>query len=121
MNPCSPFAQPSFANPWSLRIFGVTLAAVEAGAFTLQEFQKALIENIGAFETEGQSIDSDEIYYTRWTEALTKLLTDRNLLEPARLINAEHAVRHALKALWHNHTREDEKCDPQPVFVEAAQ
>ncbi len=122
-----PFGHPSFANPWSLRVFGVTLAAAEAGVFTLQEFQQALIAQIQAWESSGRCIDSDEIYYTRWTDALTELLCRKNVLPIARLAGAERAVRDALKALQqdhdhpHGHDQDEPNEPPMPLHVEAAQ
>lgn len=132
MSDFDPFAGPSFVNPWSLRVFGVTLAAAEAGVFTLKEFQKALIAQIGDFEAAGGCIDSDETYYTHWTDALTSLLEEKKLVEPTRLIPAEQAVRDVLEALWHDHDHDhghDHEHDRahdaatavrRPVFVEAA-
>lgn len=116
-----PFGRPSFANPWSLRVFGVTLAAAEAGVFTLQEFQQALIVQIQAWESSGRCIDSDESYYTRWTEALTELLCRKNVLPVARLTGAEQAVRDALRALQHDHDHDHHHEHPAPLHVEGAQ
>jgi nitrile hydratase accessory protein len=129
----NPFEKPSFSNPWSLRVFAVTLAASEAGLFSLQDFQRALIARIQAHEAEGRCIDSDESYYSRWTEALTALLATKQLVAPDRLTPAEQAVRDALKALQgvhvhgddddddHEHHHADEaRPQPRPVHVEAA-
>jgi nitrile hydratase accessory protein len=121
----TPFDRPSFANPWSLRVFGVTLAAAESGMFTLQEFQQALIAQIQAWEASGHCIDSDESYYSRWTEALTELLHRKNVLPADRLLGAEQAVREALKALQHDHDHDHEhEHEPVrrsvPLHVEAA-
>jgi nitrile hydratase accessory protein len=117
----TPFDRPSFANPWSLRVFGVTLAAAESGMFTLQEFQQALIAQIQAWEASGHCIDSDESYYSRWTEALTELLHRKDVLRADRLLGAEQAVREALKALEHDHDHEHEPVRRSvPLHVEAA-
>ena len=125
----TPFARPSFANPWSLRVFGVTLAAAEAGIFTLQEFQQALIAQIQVWESSGRCIDSDESYYTRWTEALTELLLRKNVLAASQLPDAEQAVRDALKVLQHDHAHDDDHdhdhhhgsdAHPVPLHVDAA-
>ena len=123
MKTFDPFEQPTFGNPWSLRVFGVTLAAAEAGAFTLKEFQQALIERIGSLEAAGGCVDSDETYYTQWAEALTTLLERKRVIGPDRLVPAEQAVRDALEAMWHDHDHDhddDHEVAPQPVFVEAA-
>jgi nitrile hydratase accessory protein len=116
----TPFDHPSFANPWSLRAFGVTLAAAEAGLFTLQEFQQSLIAQIRAYEAAGHSIDSDESYYVRWIEALVELLRSKNMLADGALQSAEDAVRKALRALQHDHDLDHEPIRPMPLFVEPA-
>lgn len=124
----NPFEQPSFVNPWSLRVFAVTLAAAESGIFSLQEFQQALISEIRKHEAQGHGIDSDESYYTRWTEALTALLLTRKLLTQEQLGPVEQAARDAVAALQHareHHDHQHLHCDarpqPRPLFVEAAQ
>ncbi len=104
--PDTPFDRPSFANPWSLRVFAITLAAAETGTFTLQEFQQSLIQQIQAWEASGHCIDSDESYYTRWTEALTELLLSKNALLAVDLPIAEQSVRDALLTLRHEHEHE---------------
>jgi nitrile hydratase accessory protein len=118
-NLANPFSHPSFANPWSLRVFGVTMAAAESGVFTLQEFQQALIQQIQAHESMGKCIDSDESYYTRWTEALTELLQSKQVIDVVRLQPAEQRIRDALAAIWDDHDHDHDHA-PQPVFVESA-
>lgn len=124
----NPFEQPSFVNPWSLRVFAVTLAAAESGIFSLREFQQALISEIRKHEAQGHCIDSDESYYTRWTEALTALLLTRKLLTQDQLGPVEQAARDAVAALQrerehhdHQHIHCDARLQPRPLFVEAAQ
>lgn len=119
-----PFLSPAFTNPWSLRVFGLTLAAAEGGVFTLKEFQQALITQIQAYEAGGDCIDSDEVYYSCWTEALTELLRGKQVFDRTHLEPAEQSVRDALMALWHHHEDNDHhhhhRPQPQPVYVEAA-
>lgn len=131
-----PFNQHSFVNPGSLRIFAVTMAAAESGLFSLQDFQGALIARIRNFEAQGYCIDSDESYYMRWTEALTDLLSTRQVLTSTRLAPVEQAVRDAVAGLHqaqdhdhhfpgahrhaHAHPRGGSRRHPRPLFVEAA-
>jgi len=124
----NPFEQPSFVNPWSLRVFAVTLAAAESGIFSLQEFQQALIAEIRKHEAHGHCIDSDESYYTRWTEALTALLLTRKLFTGEQLAPVEQAARDAATAMQRaqehhdrQHIHRDARPQPRPLFVEAAQ
>lgn len=85
-----------FESPWSARVFGITLAVAESGLFTLSEFQQALIESIGAHE-KVEGIDSDEVYYSRWIEALVGLLRDKHALSDETLLAIEARIRTALQ------------------------
>lgn len=93
----------TFSAPWAARAFGVTLAAAEAGAFTLRDFQQALIRSIRGHESGGGCIDSDEVYYNCWIAALTELVSSRTAIDGARLAAAEEAVREALRLQTHDH------------------
>lgn len=95
-----------FELPWAARLFGVTLAAAEAGAFTLAEFQQALIEAVRRHERAGGVIAGEAEYYERWAEALLSLLAAR------RLAGAEEAVRCAVPDHHHDH---DEPPRPEPI------
>lgn len=105
----------SFETPWSARAFGVTLAAAEAGLFSLNEFQRALIGRIGAHEQAGQSIDSDEAYYGCWIGALVDLLSAKGLIRSDALATAEEGIRAALREM-HSHEHDHH---PRPVRIDA--
>ena len=89
----APLSEMSFGDPWTARLFGVTLALSEAGRFSLQDFQAALTAAVGGFEERGR-IEDEADYYTRWLEALTALLSasgdldDRSLTESERIVAA---------------------------------
>lgn len=85
-----------FHSPWSARVFGITLAVAESGLFTLSEFQQALIESI-ATQEKIKSIDSDEVYYSRWIEALVTLLRSKQALSDQALLAIETRIRTALQ------------------------
>lgn len=85
-----------FESPWSARVFGITLAVAESGLFTLSEFQQALIESIGTQE-KIKPIDSDEVYYSRWIEALVDLLRSKQALSDQALLTIEARIRAALQ------------------------
>jgi nitrile hydratase accessory protein len=68
-----------FDAPWESRLFGVTLALVEAERFAWSEFQRQLIAAVRRWETEhpdGQGYR----YYERWAEALESLLDDLGIV-----------------------------------------
>lgn len=92
-----------FESPWSARVFGITLAVAESGLFTLGEFQQALIESIGTQE-KIKPIDSDEVYYSRWIEALVSLLRSKQALSDQALLAIETRIRAALQ---HQHDHDD--------------
>ena len=62
-----------FAAPWESRLFGMTLALVESGAFAWSEFQHELVTAIRAWEATAAPGDAYH-YYERWQEALERLL-----------------------------------------------
>lgn len=107
----------SFETPWSARAFGVTLAAAEAGLFTLAEFQRALIGRIGVHEQAGQKIDSDEIYYECWIGALVDLLCAKGLIASEALATAEEGIRAAVREM---HSHDHDHHHLRPVRIDAA-
>lgn len=64
-----------FDAPWESRLFGVTMALVEAERFAWSEFQPRLIAAVGRWEAEHPDGEGYS-YYERWAEALESLLDD---------------------------------------------
>lgn len=62
-----------FTEPWEGRIFGVAVAAQEAGFFTAEEFRQALIRAIAD--------DPEAPYYGSWSQALLAMTVEKGLLE----------------------------------------
>lgn len=114
----SGFDNLTFQTPWSARVFGITLAASESGAFAMREFQQALIESIRAHELEHGCIDGDLAYYSCWTEALAQLLQKKRIINSGDLASDEDRIREALQALQHEHDHDDVASFPAPVYVE---
>jgi len=65
-----------FAAPWERRVFGLTMALVERGAFEYAAFQKHLIAEIGAWEA-SHPAEERWSYYRCWARALESLLADQ--------------------------------------------
>jgi nitrile hydratase accessory protein len=84
-----------FEAPWESRIFGVTLALLEAGRFEWPEFQARLIAAIA--EHEAQLGEGEYQYYGCWLEAFRGLATEKRWLEPRALdaLEAELLARPA--------------------------
>ena len=91
----------SFDEPWSARLFALTLAAAEAGIFTIGEFQSAMIEAVGRHEANAE-ISNNRTYYERWIEALVGLLGKKRLVDGTSLHQAEERLLAALAAM-HRH------------------
>ncbi|CAN5464051.1 hypothetical protein BH11ACT6_BH11ACT6_60210 [soil metagenome] len=62
-----------FDQPWEGRVFGVAVAAQEAGLFTAEEFRQALIVAIAG--------DPDARYYANWSQALLSMMLEKRLLD----------------------------------------
>jgi nitrile hydratase accessory protein len=67
-----------FSEPWESRVFGLTMALQERGAFEWEEFRQRLIAEISAWEREHGERDEYR-YYARWQCALELLLADKGL------------------------------------------
>ena len=84
-----------FAAPWESRIFGMTLALLDAGRFEWPEFQQRLVDSIAWHEAEMG--EGEYQYYTCWLEAFRDLATDKGWLDAAALsaLEAQLAARPA--------------------------
>ena len=68
-----------FDAPWESRLFGVTLALVEAERFAWSEFQQRLIDAVRLWESDHPDGEGYR-YYERWAEALESLLDDLGIV-----------------------------------------
>ena len=62
-----------FAEPWESRAFGMAVGLHEQGLFAWDEFRRALIERIGAWES--SNTGEPYVYYEHWLGALEDVLT----------------------------------------------
>ncbi len=62
-----------FNHPWEGRVFGIAVAAQEAGFFTAEEFRQALIAAIAQ--------DPGRPYYGSWSAALLSVALAKCLLD----------------------------------------
>ncbi len=88
-----------FAAPWESRLFGLTMALLQAGAFEWEEFRAQLIAAIG--EWERQPDHGAWRYYERWQVALERLLAAKNLCSPSDV--ARRTVALAARPAGHDH------------------
>jgi len=70
-----------FAEPWESRVFGLTMALHEAGAFSWEEFRSRLIDEIRreAEDSEGQG------YWRAWRCAFESLLHAKGICASGEL------------------------------------
>jgi nitrile hydratase accessory protein len=79
-----------FAAPWESRIFGVTLALLEAGRFQWPEFQSRLVSAIARHEVErGEGAYQ---YYGCWLEAFCRLASDKGWIDATELDTLEREL-----------------------------
>lgn len=83
-----------FASPWESRVFGVTVALVEAGRFTWDEFRARLIAAL-ARAPDGAR------YYDSWTVALEELLVVKGICTVAEIARREREL--AARPQGHDH------------------
>ena len=74
-----------FTEPWEARAFAVAVALCEAGQFQWSEFQRKLIDEIGASEKSGGVTSGGPDYYRHWLAALTRLLKAKGIVGGAEL------------------------------------
>ena len=89
-----------FDAPWESRLFGVTLALVEAERFAWTEFQQRLIAAVRRWETEHPDGEGYR-YYERWAEALESLLDDLGIV--AVETTDERVLALAARPAGHDH------------------
>jgi nitrile hydratase accessory protein len=90
-----------FETVWESRLFGMTMALYEAGAFRWQEFRDQLIAAIAAWEHAHHSSAVEYRYWDRWLEAFERLVADKGLC-PANALH-ERVETLAARPAGHDH------------------
>ena len=90
-----------FAEPWEGRAFGLTMALVDAGTIEYETFRTALIEQIGAADTDGFS------YYRCWLQALEQVVAGSRLVSPDDL--RARSAAFAARPAGHDHRHDGEQ------------
>jgi nitrile hydratase accessory protein len=89
-----------FDAPWQTRLFGMTMALHESGAFEWEEFRQRLITAIGEWDTSHGDAEPYE-YWTHWQTALEDLIDDLGVVSAAAL--ADRASAYAARPAGHDH------------------
>jgi nitrile hydratase accessory protein len=89
-----------FDAPWESRLFGVTMALVDADRFRWSEFQRRLIAAVARWEADHPDGEGYR-YYERWAEALESLLDDLGIVATETTDARAHAL--AARPAGHDH------------------
>ena len=89
----------AFSAPWEGRLFGLTMALVEAGRLDWETFRGRLIARIGAWE--GAAPDEEWNYWLRWREAFEESLVAAGLVGGSEIDDV--ARRLAARPHGHDH------------------
>lgn len=85
---------PVFQEPWQAQAFAMTLALHERGLFSWNEWAESLSQTIRQAQAAGDP-DTGENYYQHWLAALERIVTTKNLLDPAALARRKDDWAHA--------------------------
>jgi nitrile hydratase accessory protein len=90
-----------FATVWESRLFGMTMALYEAGAFRWEEFRDQLIAAIAAWERDHAPDDPEFHYWNCWLDAFTKLVASKDMCSADAL--AQRTAEFAARPPGHDH------------------
>jgi len=90
-----------FAAPWEGRLFGMTMALVEAGVLAWTDFQAELVAEIGRWEASEDIKVEPYSYYDRWLVAFESVLDEKDVLPLSDL--ATKAKELVLRPHGHDH------------------
>jgi nitrile hydratase accessory protein len=89
-----------FDAPWQTRLFGMTMALHEAGAFEWEDFRQRLIAAIGDWDASHGEAEPYE-YWTHWQTALEGVVDEIDLVSAAAL--DDRASAYAARPAGHDH------------------
>lgn len=75
---------PVFAEPWQAQAFALAVRLSAQGHFTWKEWAAALADELKAVADRGEPDDGSR-YYEHWLAALERLVTSKNLSNPAEM------------------------------------
>ena len=89
-----------FEAPWQGRVFGMARSLADAGMYTWDEFRAHLIDVIGDWDRNADTVD-EYAYYEHFLAAFEALLAEKRLLGREKL--AERAAEFDLRPHGHDH------------------
>ena len=100
---------PVFKEPWQAQAFAMAVTLSEAGLFSCQEWSSELGASIQSRQKKGDP-DDDETFYLHWLETLEKMLSRKNLIEHADLLQRITEWKEAYLKTPHGQTVQLESC-----------
>jgi nitrile hydratase accessory protein len=98
-------AQVAFDTAWQIRVFALAVAAHQAGQYSWQEFQQALIAAIASWEQ--ARTGEPWRYYDRWLDALEAVLVRTDALTPAQVGERTRIVLATPRDMSHQRARRE--------------
>ena len=100
---------PVFKEPWQAQAFAMAVTLSEAGLFSWQEWSSELGASIQSWQKKGDP-DNGETYYLHWLETLEKMLSRKNLIEHADLLQRISEWKEAYLKTPHGQRVQLESC-----------
>jgi nitrile hydratase accessory protein len=81
---------PRFKAPWEAETFAMAVSLEQCGIFTWSEWAQILGDEIKRAQRAGDP-DDGSTYYQHWTNALERILSEKDIVQPA-LLSHYHMV-----------------------------
>jgi nitrile hydratase accessory protein len=92
--------RPVFAEPWQAQAFALAVKLSEQGHFTWKEWAAALADELKSAADRGEPDDGSR-YYEHWLAALERLVTAKELSDPAVMLVRKKAWADAYRHTPH--------------------
>jgi len=91
---------PVFAEPWQAQAFALAVKLSEQGYFTWKEWAAGLAEELKSAADRGHPDDGSH-YYEHWLAALERIVTAKDLSDPAAMLARKEAWADAYRHTPH--------------------
>jgi nitrile hydratase accessory protein len=91
---------PVFAEPWQAQAFALAVRLSAQGHFTWSEWAARLADEIQAAANHGEPDDGSR-YYHHWLAALERLVAEKQLCDPAAMLERKEAWAEAYRDTPH--------------------
>ena len=91
---------PVFSEPWQAQAFALAVRLSAQGHFTWSEWAAALADELKVAANRGEPDDGSR-YYHHWLTALERLVTEKQLSDPAAMLERKEAWAEAYRHTPH--------------------